>query len=47
MPPESGHCLSISKPTGYELLDREGEPPAVGSTVEPTAGGSPSRSSSS
>ena len=34
MAPENGHCLFISKPTGYELLDREGEPPAVGSTVE-------------
>jgi hypothetical protein len=34
MAPENGHCLFISKPTGYELLDREGEPPAIGSTVE-------------
>jgi hypothetical protein len=31
---QSGHCLFVSKPTGYELRDREGEPPAVGSTVE-------------
>jgi hypothetical protein len=34
MASESGHCLFVSKPTGYELLNREGEPPAVGSVVE-------------
>ena len=34
MAAENGHCLFVSKPTGYELVDREGEPPAVGSTVE-------------
>ena len=34
MAAQSGHCLFVSKPTGYELLDREGEPPPVGSTVE-------------
>jgi hypothetical protein len=28
------HLLFISKPTGYELVAREGEPPAVGSVVE-------------
>ena len=28
------HLLFVSKPTGYELMAREGEPPAVGSTVE-------------
>ena len=28
------HCLFVSKPTGYELLNREGEPPPVGSIVE-------------
>ena len=28
------HCLFVSKPTGYELLNREGEPPSVGSIVE-------------
>jgi hypothetical protein len=28
------HLLFISKPTGYELMPRQGEPPAVGSTVE-------------
>jgi hypothetical protein len=31
---ESGYCLFVSKPTGYELLDREGEPPSVGTVVE-------------
>ena len=34
MAAESGHCLFVSKPTGYELVDREGEPPSVGSVVE-------------
>jgi hypothetical protein len=29
-----GYVLFVSKPTGYELVTREGEPPAVGSTVE-------------
>lgn len=29
-----GHVLFISKPTGYELVTREGEPPTVGSVVE-------------
>jgi hypothetical protein len=28
------HLLFVSKPTGYELMAREGEPPAVGSNVE-------------
>jgi hypothetical protein len=28
------YFLFLSKPTGYELLDREGEPPSVGSIVE-------------
>jgi hypothetical protein len=28
------YLLFISKPTGYELLEREGEPPTVGSEVE-------------
>jgi len=31
---DSGYCLFVSKPTGYELVDREGEPPSVGSVVE-------------
>jgi hypothetical protein len=34
MAAEPKHCLFVSKPTGYELLDRDGEPPAVGSIVE-------------
>jgi hypothetical protein len=29
-----GHVLFVSKPTGYELFEREGDPPAVGSVVE-------------
>jgi hypothetical protein len=29
-----GHVLFVSKPTGYELMTREGDPPAVGSVVE-------------
>jgi hypothetical protein len=29
-----GYVLFIAKPTGYELLARDGEPPAVGSVVE-------------
>lgn len=28
------HLLFISKPTGYELMAREGDPPSVGSVVE-------------
>jgi hypothetical protein len=28
------HLLFVSKPTGYELVERPGEPPAVGSLVE-------------
>ena len=32
MAAQSGHCLFVSKPTGYELLDREGlAAPAAGS----------------
>lgn len=31
---EDKHLLFVSKPTGYELVEREGEPPAVGSEVE-------------
>ena len=34
MATEQTHCLFVSKPTGYELLDRDGEPPSVGSIVE-------------
>ncbi len=31
---EQKHCLFVSKPTGYELVARDGAPPPVGSTVE-------------
>ena len=31
---EGKYLLFVSKPTGYELREREGEPPAVGSEVE-------------
>jgi hypothetical protein len=34
MAAEQRHCLFVSKPTGYELVEREGEPPAVGSVVD-------------
>ena len=34
MSAEPSHCLFVSKPTGYELVDREGVPPPVGSIVE-------------
>jgi hypothetical protein len=29
-----GYLLFVSKPTGYELRERDGEPPAVGEEVE-------------
>ena len=29
-----GYLLFVSKPTGYELRERDGEPPAVGTEVE-------------
>ena len=28
------HLLFVSKPSGYELVEREGEPPAAGAAVE-------------
>ena len=28
------HLLFVSKPSGYELLERDGEPPAAGAEVE-------------
>lgn len=28
------HLLFVWKPSGYELVERDGEPPAVGSSVE-------------
>jgi hypothetical protein len=30
----SGHLLFVSKPSGYELLERVGDPPAQGAEVE-------------
>jgi hypothetical protein len=30
----AGYLLFISKPSGYELRERDGEPPAVGDEVE-------------
>jgi len=29
-----GHLLFVWKPSGYELVEQDGEPPAVGSEVE-------------
>jgi hypothetical protein len=31
---EAKHLLFVSKPSGYELLERDGEPPAPGTAVE-------------
>lgn len=30
----TGHLLFVTKPTGYELAERDGDPPATGSTIE-------------
>jgi hypothetical protein len=30
----NGYLLFVSKPSGYELREREGDPPEVGSVVE-------------
>jgi hypothetical protein len=30
----TGHLLFVTKPTGYELAERHGDPPAMGSTIE-------------
>ena len=32
--PGDGYLIFVSKPTGYELREESGEPPAVGSVVE-------------
>jgi hypothetical protein len=32
--PAQTHLLFVWRPTGYELHEREGEPPAVGSEVD-------------
>jgi hypothetical protein len=34
MASQNGYLLFVSKPTGYELRERDGEPPAVGEVVE-------------
>jgi hypothetical protein len=31
---QNGHLLFVSKPTGYELRERQGDPPAIGDIVE-------------
>jgi hypothetical protein len=31
---EGGHLLFVSKPSGYELREHEGDAPQVGSSVE-------------
>jgi hypothetical protein len=31
---KDGYLLFVSKPTGYELRERDGDPPAVGTEVE-------------
>ena len=31
---ENGYLLFVSKPTGYELREREGEPPGIGDEIE-------------
>jgi hypothetical protein len=31
---DGGHLLFVSKPSGYELREHEGDVPQVGSTVE-------------
>jgi len=33
-----GYLLFISKPSGYELRQRQGDPPAVGDVLEETDG---------
>jgi hypothetical protein len=32
--PENGYLLFVSKPTGYELRERDGMPPEVGDEIE-------------
>jgi hypothetical protein len=34
MSAEEKYLLFVSKPSGYELLERDGEPPAPGAEVE-------------
>jgi hypothetical protein len=33
------YLLFVSKPTGYELRERDGEPPSIGDVVEEEDGG--------
>ena len=35
---DNRYLLFVSKPTGYELRERDGEPPAVGERVEEEGG---------
>jgi hypothetical protein len=30
----TGYLLFVTKPTGYELAERDGDPPATGSMIE-------------
>ena len=39
MSPDGKHLVFVSKPSGYELLERDGEPPEPGSEVEVEEGG--------
>ena len=32
--PQPKHLLFVWKPSGYELVEREGEPPGVGDTID-------------
>jgi hypothetical protein len=36
---EGGYLLFVGKPQGYELHERDGEPPAIGETLELDEGG--------
>ncbi len=36
--PKTGYLLFVSKPTGYELRERDGEPPEAGSEVDEDEG---------
>jgi hypothetical protein len=33
-PTAERHLLFVWKPTGYEIVERDGEPPATGSSIE-------------
>jgi hypothetical protein len=37
---EGKYLVFVSRPTGYELAEREGEPPTPGSEIELDEGGS-------